>query len=926
MATADGVGHDTAMPAGYPPAWEFDGLLRNGEAVVVRPIRPADAPALVGLREATSPGTHQHVPLAGPAISRQAAARFSEVDYDARMAFVALVSDELVGLASYDRPDARVPAAEASFVVAGASQGGGVTTLLFESLAEYARTRGIVRFTAEVRAQNTALLELFAATGLRCTRRNGPATVNVEIDLRPTPAYRAACDRREAMAEVASVAAILRPRSIAVVGAGRHPGNVGHQVVRALLAGDFSGTVYPVNPAARAVCGVPAFPALLSVPEPVDLAIVAVPASAVPGVIDEAAAVGVRAVTIITAGFGETGRSGAAVETEMLSVARRHGMRIVGPNCLGVANTDPEIRMNATFAFPDPLPGRLALVSQSGAVGVLLGEQTRAAGLGLSAFVSVGNKLDVSPNDLLCFFEHDDRTSVIALYLESLGNPRKFARIARRVGGTKPIVALKAGRTSAGARGARSHTAAAATPEVTVAALLRSAGVIKVDRLEELLDVSAILLAAPLPAGRRVALVGNSGGPLILAADACEGGGLTVPELPQPAQGALGEVLVPAAATANPVDLTADGTAAMLEQALDSVLADDAIDAVITIVVETMAISAAEVRETITRVAQRAGKPVVACSVEASTAPVPSGAAQVAEIPSPERTAAALAHVCAYAQWRRRPLLPAEEPEERSDQPVIGQIIAAKLASSPAGGWLELDQAAGLLAACGLPVLPTRGAATAAQAAAAAEAVGFPVVLKARSGDVVHKSDVGGVALGLADSEAVRAAYETMQARLGAQMGGAVIQPMAPPGVEAIVGLAADPEFGPVVMAGLGGVMTDLLQDRAFAVPPLEPGAADAMVASLRAAPLLDGYRGAPKADRQALVAVLEQVARIAEEVPELVELDLNPILVSSAGAVAVDCKARLAPRQPGPGPLFPALRRRPQILSSETRSGPPIS
>jgi acyl-CoA synthetase (NDP forming)/GNAT superfamily N-acetyltransferase len=906
--------------------WEFDGLLRDGEAVVVRPIRPADAPALAGLREATSPGTHQHVLLAGPALSLQAAARFGEVDYDARMAFVALVSDELVGLASYGRSDARVPAAEASFVVAGARQGHGVTTLLFESLAEYARTRGILCFTAEVRAQNTAMLELFAATGLRCTRRDGPATVNVEIDLRPTPAYRAACDQREAMAEVASVAAILRPRSIAVVGAGRHPGNVGHQVVRSLLAGDFSGTVYPVNPAARAVCGVPAFPALLSVPEPVDLAIVAVPASAVPGVIDEAASVGVRAVTIITAGFGETGRSGAAVETEMLSVARRHGMRIVGPNCLGVANTDPEIRMNATFASLEPLPGRLALVSQSGAVGVVLGEQTRAAGLGLSAFVSVGNKLDVSPNDLLCFFEHDERTSVIALYLESLGNPRKFARIAQRVGRAKPIVALKAGRTSAGARGARSHTAAAATPEVTVAALLRSAGVIKVDRLEELLDVSAILLAAPLPAGRRVALVGNSGGPLILAADACEGGGLTVPELPQAAKHALGEILVSAASPANPVDLTADGTAAMLEQALDTVLADDGIDAVITIVVETMAISATEVRETITRVAQRSGKPVVACSVEAGAALVPSGAAQVAEIPSPERTAAALGHVCAYAQWRRRPLLPAEEPEERSDQPAISQIIAAKLAASPSGGWLELDQAAGLLAACGLPVLPTRGAATAAQAVAAAEAVGFPVVLKARSGDVMHKSDVGGVALGLADAEAVRAAYETMQARLGAQMGGAVIQPMAPPGVEAIVGLAADPEFGPVVMVGLGGVLTDLLQDRAFAVPPLEPGAADAMVASLRAAPLLDGYRGAPKADRQALVAVLEQVARVAEEFPELVELDLNPILVSSAGAVAVDSKARLAPRQLGPGPLFPALRRRPQMLSSETRSGPPIN
>ena len=446
--------------------------------------------------------------LACPALSLQAAARFSEVDYDARMAFVALVSDELVGLASYDRPDTRVPAAEASFIVAGARQGHGVTALLFESLAEYARTRGILRFTAEVRAQNTALLELFAATGLRCTRRDGQATVCVEIDLRaeagvPRVVRSAGGDGGGRQRRGDPPAALDRGR-----GSGRHRGR-GHQVVWSLLAGDFSGTVYPVNPAAGAVCGVPAFPALLSVPEPVDLAIVAVPASAVPGVIDEAASVGVRAVTVITAGFGETGRSGAAVETEMLSVARRHGMRIVGPNCLGVANTDPEVRMNATFASLDPLPGRLALVSQSGAVGVVLGEQTRAAGLGLSAFVSVGNKLDVSPNDLLCFFEHDDRTSVIALYLESLGNPRKFARIARRVGGTKPIVALKAGRTSAGARGARSHTAAAATPEVTVAALLRSAGVIKVDRLEELLDVSAILLAAPLPAGRRVAWWGT---------------------------------------------------------------------------------------------------------------------------------------------------------------------------------------------------------------------------------------------------------------------------------------------------------------------------------------------------------------------------------------------------------------------------------
>ncbi len=912
METAYAAAHNGAIPPGYPAAWEFDGLLMNGEAVVVRPIQPTDAPALTGFHATLSPDSiHRHRLLAHPTLSLAAAARFSQVDYDARMAFVAFVSDQLVGLASYERPEPAAPAAEAGFVVTSTYHRHGVATLLFESLAEYARTRGVTLFRTEVMAHNLDMLKMLGATGLHYTRQDAGATVQLEIGLRPTPEYRAACDQREAAAEVASVTAILRPRSIAVVGAGRHPANVGHQVLRSLVVGDFSGTLYPVNPSARAVCGVPAFPALSSLPESIDLAIVAVPASAVPPVIEEAACSGVRAVTVITAGFGETGPAGAAVEAALLSVARRHGMRIVGPNCLGVMNTDPEIRMNATFGSPDPLPGRLALVSQSGAVGIVLGEETRAAGLGLSAFVSVGNKLDVSPNDLLCFFERDDRTLVIALYLESIGNPRKFARIARRVGETKPIVALKAGRTSAGARGARSHTAAAATPEVTVTALLQSAGIIKVDRLEELLDVSAILLAAPLPAGRGVALVGNSGGPLILAADACEGGGLAVPELGAGTQHAIGEVLVPAAAVANPVDLTADGTATMLEKALEILVRDDAINAVIVVFTETPATSAAQARETAARVARLAGKPVVACIVGAGTPSGAGRAADVAEVPSPERAAAALGHVCRYAEWRRRPQPCDAESEDLTDQPTVRRIVDSKLASSATGGWLDLEQAACLLEACGVPVLPTRSAMTAEQAAVVAQSVGFPVVLKARSGDVVHKSDVGGVALRLEDAEAVRTAFKAMDSQLGAQMGGAVIQPMAPWGIEAIVGLASDPDFGPVVMVGLGGVMTDLLRDRSFAVPPLEVGAADAMVASLRAAPLLDGYRGTPRVGHRALVAVLERIARLAEEVPELVELDLNPLLISPSGALAVDCKTRLAPRRPGPGPLFPALRRR---------------
>ena len=584
-------------------------------------------------------------------------------------------------------------------------------------------------------------------------------------------------------------------------------------------------------------------------------------------------------------------------------------MRIVGPNCLGLVNTDPQVRMNATFTGLDPLPGHLALVSQSGAVGIVLAEQASAAGLGLSSFVSVGNKLDVSSNDLLCYFERDERTSVIALYLESLGNPRKFARIARRVGARKPIVALKAGRTTAGVRGARSHTAAAASPDITVTALLQSAGVIKVDRFEELLDVSEILLTGRLPRGRRIALVGNSGGPLILAADACEAGGLVVPELDEPTTAQLKDALVAAAAFTNPVDLTADGTAASLEKALEIVLDDPSIDAVIVVVTEVVALTTRDARAAIAQVAKKHDKPVVACLLGASTVSVSYGVSLVGELPSPERAAAALNHVCRYAEWRLNDSSSSDDVGQLADDTKVRAIVASRLESNPEGGWLELEDAAALLEACGVPVLATRAANSAEEAVAVAEEIGFPVVLKARSGSLVHKSDVGGVVLGLASAEAVREAYAAMSNRLGEHMGGAVLQPMTPTGVEAIIGIAVDPDFGPVVMAGLGGVMTDLLGDHAFAVPPFNPGTAEAMVRSLRAAPLLDGYRGSAKVDRDALISVLESIAKVAEFVPELVELDLNPVVVTASGALVVDCKARLAPGRNGPGPLFRAMR-----------------
>ena len=896
-------GRESAIVHDYPLAWAFDGLLTNGSSVLIRPIRASDAPRLVCFSD---------ILVRRGAIdsnsTQEAAESVADADYSLRMAFVAIASDEIVAVATYDRAHADDSGATIVVDVTESYRQHGVATLLFESLAAYARSQGIERFHAEVATGNEDMLGVLHALGLRMDSVVEGDVVRLDIDLRPTSEYRATCDEREAVAEAASMAAVLRPRVIAVVGAGRRPGSAGHEVVRSLLAGDVTGTVYPVNPKARSVCGVAAFPDLFSVPERVDLAIVAVPAAQVSKVLEEAAHSGVRAVTVITAGFAETGQVGAAAETELLSMAREYGMRIVGPNCLGLVNTDPEVRMNATFAGLDPLPGRLALISQSGAVGIALAEQASAAGVGLSSFISVGNKLDVSSNDLLCFFERDERTSVIALYLESLGNPRKFARIARRISEHKPIVALKAGRSAAGARAARSHTAAAATPEVSVEAILRSAGVIKVDRLEELLDVSMLVLAAPLPAGRRVALLGNSGGPLILAADACEANGLLVTELDEATTTALQGCLAAAAATSNPVDLTADGTRETLERALEIVLADAAIDAVIVVVTEVICMSGNDARLAVEAVASRFDKPLVACVLGRTPSGHEREFRRVAEIPTPERAAAALAHLCRYAQWRNRPTISLDEPAAMEPPSVVREIVSDWLAENPVGGWLELDEAARLLSSCGLPILATHAVFSADEAAAVGESVGFPVALKARSGDLVHKSDVGGVVTSLTSASAVRAAYEDMSARLGQQMGGAVIQPMANSGVEAIVGLTVDPVFGSIVMVGLGGVMTDVLGDRAFAVPPLDPQAGQAMVSSLRAAPLLDGFRGAPPVDRRALAALVEQVARVAEEVPELVELDLNPVIVTPDGALVVDCKARLAPRHLGPGPMFRTL------------------
>jgi acyl-CoA synthetase (NDP forming)/RimJ/RimL family protein N-acetyltransferase len=901
--------HSEEASAPYPPLWEVDALLLDGEPIEIRPVRPDDGTRLAEFhRELGTATVYYRYFGIHTTLTETELARLVGVDYRSRMAFFAFASGRLVGVGRYEQ-DTPGSSAEMAFVVADDYQRRGIGTLLLESLVAYGAEQGVGRFTAEVLRANPAMLRVFRESGLTLIEVNEDDVVKVTIDPTPTPEYLDRRDERERAADAASVAFLLRPSSVAVVGAGRAVGGVGHAIVRALLAGDFAGPVYPVNPHARSICGVLAYPSLMAVPERLDLAVVAVQAAQVLGVAEDAAAAGVRTLVVVSSGFAELGEAGRTAQTDLLRLARQHGMRIVGPNCLGACNTAGDIRMNATFAPVAPVPGPIALASQSGAVGVVLLEQARKMGLGISSFVSVGNKIDVSGNDLLAYWERDDATEVIALYLESFGNPRKFARVARRVASKKPIVVLKGGKSAAGARGARSHTAAAATPEVATHALLSGSGVIEVSRLEEMFAVVGVLAYCPLPKGRRVALVGNSGGPLILAADACASEGLTVPELASETQAALATVLPPASAAANPVDLTADGGAEVLERALDLVLADTEIDAVIVVITSLISLSISDARRALERVVERAKKPVIACLLGDDEPLAGAAPSHLAVVGAPERAANALAHAAEYAAWMARPAPLADAPSPSGNVGAERAVVTAGLATDPSGGWLDSGEVGELLRAFGVPLVESAIVSSADEALAAAQRIGYPVVLKAGSTTLVHKSDVGGVALGLDSPEHLTEAFTAMAARLGSAMLPAVIQSMATGGVETIVGMTSDHQFGPLLLFGLGGVTTDLLGDRAFAVPPLSVDDADRLLSSIRSAPLLHGYRGSAPVDTGALRDVVLAISRLATDLPEIAELDLNPVIVSPSGATVVDAKVRVAPVPRGPDALMRVLR-----------------
>jgi acetyl coenzyme A synthetase (ADP forming)-like protein len=715
----------------------------------------------------------------------------------------------------------------------------------------------------------------------------------------------------------ATLDAIFRPRSVAVIGASRDRRTVGGAIFHNLVSHDFRGPVYPVNPKASVVQSVRAYPTIREIPDPVDLAVVVVPAAQVLEVVEACGEKGVRGVVVISAGFKETGGAGQEREAALLECVRRRGMRLIGPNCLGVLNTEAGVCLDATFAPIYPPAGRVAFSSQSGALGLAILDLAAELSIGISHFASVGNKAEVSGNDLLEYWEADPGTGVILLYLESFGNPRRFLEIARRVGRVKPIAAVKSGRTRAGMRAASSHTGSLAGADTAVEALCAQSGVIRCDTIEELFDVAMPLATQPLPAGRRVGILTNAGGPGIMASDACETHGLEVATLAEETVRALRQFLPPEASTRNPVDMIASAVPESYEKSLRLLAADPNVDALLVLYVPPIVTTPLEVARAIVRGNEaakadgqargRPPKPVLSCFLGSHGVLEGLRSLHEGHIPSyafPESAAIALSRLARHAAWRSEPdgLVRRFDDVRRGEAAEVLARASARAGSDKA--WLEASEVAVLLDAYRLPRPGERFAASADAAAEAARALGFPVALKLVSPTITHKSEVGGVVLNLADERTVREAFAGIERRLAglgrrAEMSGVLVQAMILEGVETIVGMTRDPSFGPLLMFGMGGVQVELLQDVIFRVHPLTDRDAHAMVSGVRGSRLLSGYRGAPPGDVAALEATLSRLSQLAGDHPEIVEMDLNPLKVLEPGRGCVVLDARVAVRKP---------------------------
>jgi acetyl coenzyme A synthetase (ADP forming)-like protein len=865
-----------------------DVILRDGSTLRLRPPRREDAAEIVDFFRALSQRSlylrFHGFPRVGPELVEQVL----DPDWTERGALVGTFTEDgverMVAVANYHR--LRDPStAEAAFAVADAYQRRGIGTRLVEQLAERAGRVGIERFVAEVLPDNRDMLGVFEALGFELTRQLAGGEVEIQFPIAHTERYEARVDERDHVAVTASLRPFFEPRSVAVVGASRRRGSIGGELFRNVLDADFTGAAYPVNRDGSPVAGVRGYRSIADIADDIDLAVICVPAGSVLEAAEEALRKGVRALVVISAGFAETGTEGAERQERLLALVRAYGARLIGPNCLGITVARPSL--NATFAGRAAPPGNIGFSSQSGALGLALLEAAVTRGLGLSGFVSIGNKADVSTNDLLEWWEDDPETEAILLYVESFGNPRRFARLARRVARRKPILALKSGTSASGQRAASSHTAALAGSEAAVDALFRQAGVIRAVSLEELIDAATLLSSRQRLSGRSIALLTNAGGLGILAADACEAVGLSLPALGAETVTALRAELPVEASVANPVDMLGGATAATYAAAIPPLLADPAVDALIVLFVPAVSATADEVAEAVERAAAEtaADKPVLAVIVSAEGIPRSlRGSPHVAAFTYPESAARALGHAAERADWLRRPQ--GTVPELDRVDLHAGQLVVEAALADADDVWLDPARTRELLLAYGLPLVPERVAATVDEAVAAARALGLPAVVKTALPGA-HKTETGGIALDLQDEDAVRAAAE----RIGPPV---VVQPMIAGGAELLAGVVQDPVFGPLVAFGPGGVFAELIGEASFRIAPLTDIDAEELVTSGKAGRLVAGFRGAPAASVELLSDLVLRLARLGEDLPGVAELDLNPVLALPDRCVAVDARVRV--------------------------------
>ena len=869
-----------------------DIVLRDGSTLALRYAREADVPALAAFFDALSLDSRYYRFFSATAVNTARVRQLVPRTPDEGAALVGEVGNHLIAFAGYYRTPGVRDRAEVAFSIADRFQGRGVGTRLLERLADLARAEGIRTFEAFVMEANRQMMAVFVDSGYRISSEMAGGVTHVELSLEATADHIEKAARRSQLAATASMKAFFEPGTVAVIGANRERGRIGAEILHNLQAAGFAGTVIPVHPSAVDVQGLSAYKRVSDIPGDVDLAVIVVPCAHVLEAVEDCLSKGVRALCIISAGFGETGQEGRDREVALLEKVRAAGCRVIGPNCMGLLNTDPRVRLNATFSPVYPPAGGVAMSTQSGALGLAILDYARRLNIGISSFVSVGNKVDVSGNDLIQYWAEDPRTAVILLYLESFGNPKKFGEIARRVSRIKPIVAVKAGRSTSGARAASSHTGGLATNDAVVDALFHQAGIIRTNTLEELFDVAALLANQPIPRGRRVAILTNAGGPGILAADACEANGLEIVSLSERTRADLRAFLPASASVTNPVDMLASAPPEHYGRALATLLDDEQVDSVMTIFIPPLVTEPDAVAAAVSAAAARArNKPIMGIFMRADGAP--RGLSPVPCYAFPESAANALARVTAYGEWKSKPI--GSIPILQDFEADAAKAIVTR-ALCRGGGWLTPDEVQALMRAVGVQTAAMQLCGNVEGAVAAAVRLGLPVALKAIGPTMLHKTERQGVRLNLADEKSVREAAQDFERRFRGELAGLLVQQMVPGGVEMFVGALHDSTFGPLVACGTGGVLVDLLADTAFRLHPITEQDASAMLDELKGIRLLRGYRGAPHADERALRDVMLRVSALLAECPEIQELDMNPVKVFEAGTRVLDARVRIEP------------------------------